>query len=101
MGVVTHVALILFGVAIALPPARALIRRFVYQPGEGATAEETAKDEVEYRAIADPDVKGPVTERAFGRAWYKGGIYYRKWNVICVQEVVFFFYPFVLFTLKL
>lgn len=75
-GILAHVGFLLLGLGLTFRPLRVLASHFVYQPGEGATAEDAAKDEVEYRAIADPDVEGPVTERAFCRAWYRGGIYY-------------------------
>jgi hypothetical protein len=61
---------------VVTPPLKALARRFFHQPGEGPDVDLAKKDEVEFRGIAEPDVEGPVTERAFSRCWYKGPIYY-------------------------
>ncbi|EFW99401.1 saccharopine dehydrogenase [Grosmannia clavigera kw1407] len=63
-----------------LPPLRWLARRFVYQPGEGATKEQSKRDRIECRAIGNPDFDvatetGKPRQQAFGRVLYKGSIY--------------------------
>ncbi|KAJ2905590.1 hypothetical protein MKZ38_004884 [Zalerion maritima] len=77
-----------FSLAIAtlllflLPSLRTFIRRFIYQPGEGPTKEEAAKDEVEFRGVAWPDIEegGKETKgagkQAYGRAIFFGSMYY-------------------------
>lgn len=66
----------------ALPPLRWLARRYVYQPGEGASREETSRDWIEYRAVGNPDFgttvePGKPQQQAFCRASYKGNMYIR------------------------
>ena len=58
----------------------------LYQPGDGPTREDAAKDYVEYRGIAWPDIdeqtpggKEEVKGRgkqAFCKAWFNGSMYY-------------------------
>jgi hypothetical protein len=73
-----HFAVSLLSVLLAIPLVRKLARRFVYQPGEGATKEQTKKDRVEYRGVGKPDVKTPNPPRAYCRAHYEGGLYQCK-----------------------
>ncbi|KAL9630720.1 MAG: hypothetical protein Q9164_006275, partial [Protoblastenia rupestris] len=54
-GVLVHLALALGMMAFALPPVRWLLKQLVYAPGQGAAKEATAKDTLEYRAIATAD----------------------------------------------
>jgi hypothetical protein len=75
-GLDKHFRVMLFYLVMAVKPLRRFVTRYTYQPGEGRTAEEAANEEVEMRGIADPDVKGEVTQRAFARTWFKGSAYY-------------------------
>lgn len=59
-----------------IPLFRTVMRKFVYQPGDGPTKEQTRKDRVEYRGVARPDTK-EGTPRAFCRAYYDGSLYGR------------------------
>jgi short subunit dehydrogenase-like uncharacterized protein len=77
-GILIHYGLSLLFFIIITPPLRALVKRFVYKPGEGPDIEVAKRDKIEYRGIAEPDVEGTVTERAFGRCWYAGSMYYCK-----------------------
>ncbi|KHN99475.1 Saccharopine dehydrogenase / Homospermidine synthase [Metarhizium album ARSEF 1941] len=68
-----------FGLAIGslllvfVPPFRSLVKRFVYQPGEGVSREDMEKEGIEYRATATPDIKSnPDQKQAFCRAWFHG-----------------------------
>ncbi|TWU76689.1 hypothetical protein ED733_001038 [Metarhizium rileyi] len=55
---------------------RSLVKRFVYQPGEGVSREEMENEAVEYRGTAVPDLESnPSQKQAFGRAWFHGGLY--------------------------
>ncbi|QUC19314.1 uncharacterized protein UV8b_03555 [Ustilaginoidea virens] len=76
-GVAVHFALAVGGFLLAfVPPFRSLVRRFVFQPGEGTGREGMAKEEVEYRGTASPDVDdNPTGKQAFCRAWYHGSLY--------------------------
>ncbi|CEJ89356.1 hypothetical protein VHEMI05202 [[Torrubiella] hemipterigena] len=56
-----------------LPPLRTLAARFVTQPGEGASKEEAAKCETEYRGTATADSN--TKKKAYIRAWYDGDGY--------------------------
>lgn len=73
-----HYGLSLLFLIIITPPLKALVKRFVYKPGEGPDMGVAKKDEIEYRGIAEPDVERAIAERAFGRCWYNGSMYYRK-----------------------
>ncbi|MCJ1438619.1 hypothetical protein MMC27_008009 [Xylographa pallens] len=72
-GLVTHL-MITFGMAaLAIPPVRWLLKMFVHQPGEGPTKESTAKDRVEFRAIATADTES--SERATAICGFNGSAY--------------------------
>lgn len=81
-GVAMHIGLIVAGFLLATIPAlRQFIKRYVYQPGDGPTKEQAAKDEIEFRAVAwpdveqdDKDVKG-AGKQAYGRVVYYGSMY--------------------------
>ncbi|UNI14293.1 hypothetical protein JDV02_000937 [Purpureocillium takamizusanense] len=75
-GVFVHLGLVFGTAMIALfPPVRALVKRFVYQPGEGRTKEEMAKEEIEYRGVATPDTPTAPGKQAYCRAWFHGSMY--------------------------
>ncbi|MCJ1412979.1 hypothetical protein MMC19_007080 [Ptychographa xylographoides] len=74
VGVLAHFA-ITFGIfALVLPPVGWLVKKFVHRPGEGPTRESTAKDRIEYRAIATADTEN--NERAFGMVQFDGSAYH-------------------------
>ncbi|KAJ6446440.1 saccharopine dehydrogenase [Purpureocillium lavendulum] len=76
-GIFVHWGLVFGTMMLALvPPVRALVKRFVYQPGEGRTKEEMAKEEVEYRGVATPDTPTAAGKQAYCRAWFHGSMYY-------------------------
>ncbi|KAK2591222.1 hypothetical protein QQS21_011087 [Conoideocrella luteorostrata] len=76
-GIAVHFALALGGFFLVfVPPFRSLVRRFVYQPGEGVSREDMAKEEVEYRGTASPDIESnPTNKQALCRAWFHGSMY--------------------------
>lgn len=79
-GVVTHLSLIVAAFLLAfVPPFRSLVRRFVYQPGEGPSRDEAEKEFIEFRAIATPDKKSAGRTQALCRSWYLGGMYSCEW----------------------
>lgn len=72
-----HLILFFGGLLLAfVPPFRSLVKKFVFQPGEGVDKEETKKEEVEFRGIAYPDSTELAGKQAYCRAWFRGGIYY-------------------------
>ena len=77
VGVLLHFGISFAWLILAVKPLRSLIRRFVYQPGQGPTAEATAKDAIELRAIgvADETTSGKE-KKAMARMRYEGGLYY-------------------------
>jgi hypothetical protein len=75
MAIMTHFALALGSLLIAFPFVRKLARKYVYQPGDGPTKEQSKNDRVEYRGIGTPDVKTPNPPRAFCKARYEGSVY--------------------------
>ncbi|GAB0132658.1 hypothetical protein EsDP_00001087 [Epichloe bromicola] len=76
-GIAVHFALTIGGLLLVfVPPLRSLVKRFVYQPGEGVSREDMAREEVEYRGTATPDIdSNPAGKQAFCRAWFHGSLY--------------------------
>ncbi|TVY26953.1 putative trans-acting enoyl reductase, partial [Lachnellula hyalina] len=69
-----------FGLAVAscfvvIPWVRTLAKKYVTQPGDGPTKEQSRDDRVEYRGIGNQDVQTPKPARAFCRAHYEGSLY--------------------------
>ncbi|KAF5683652.1 hypothetical protein FCIRC_4327 [Fusarium circinatum] len=76
-GIFIHWLLIVGGVLlVSVAPLRNFLKKRVYQPGEGAKREDTAKDEIEYRGIAYPDSEKAASKAALCRMWYHGGMYF-------------------------
>lgn len=63
---------------VTLPPLRALVKKFVYQAGQGPEAEKASKDEIEYRALGTPDGGKEPEKAAFCLAWWRGSMYSRE-----------------------
>ncbi|ORY69591.1 Saccharopine dehydrogenase-domain-containing protein [Pseudomassariella vexata] len=77
IGMAMHYGLIIGGVLLMfVPPFRRLMRQFVFQPGQGPDKEEAAKDYIEFRAVATPDVEPSNGKQATVKAWYAGSMYY-------------------------
>ncbi|KAI1844718.1 hypothetical protein JX266_009174 [Neoarthrinium moseri] len=75
-GIAMHYALIVGGALLLfVPPFRALMRRLVFQPGQGPSKEDAAKEYIEFRGVANPDV-ADSKKQAFVKAWYSGSMYY-------------------------
>lgn len=75
MAVVVHFGLVMGTLFLAIPIFRKFARRFVYQPGDGPTKEESKKERIEYRGIATPDIQTANHPRAFCRAYFNGSLY--------------------------
>ena len=75
MGVVLHVGLVLAALFLSLRPFRALVKRFIYQPGQGPAVDSNARDDVEFRAVAVADRQGQE-KKAMAKLRYEGGVYH-------------------------
>ncbi|KAF4548740.1 Hypothetical protein D9617_25g060690 [Elsinoe fawcettii] len=77
VGLLTHLAIAVGGLALLLSPLRAILKRLVYAPGQGPTRDESKNDYIEYRAIAEADSTDPSEpKRAFGRFAFEGSAYH-------------------------
>lgn len=77
VGVLIHFVITLGSLLVALGPFRSIVRRLIYQPGQGPTTESTANDALELRVIAVAEEKIDGREkRAMSRMRYDGGMYY-------------------------
>lgn len=76
VGVAAHFALAFGACALLLPPVRWLVKKIVYAPGQGATAEAASKEALEYRAVATADQNGAKPRQALGKLRWDGGLYY-------------------------
>ncbi|KAI1282258.1 hypothetical protein F5Y07DRAFT_386252 [Xylaria sp. FL0933] len=73
---VMHYSLVIGGALLAFcPPFRNLVRRFVYQPGQGPSREESANHSLEFRGIGRPDIQPASGKHAQCRAWFQGSMY--------------------------
>merc|ERR1719487_3243675 len=71
--------------ALILPPVRWLLKKFVYQPGEGPSKEQVRHEYAEWRAIANADVSDPNDpKRVLGRMRWDGSMYHL--TVVCLAE---------------
>lgn len=76
VGVLVSYALFFLSIMLAIPPLRAIVKLFVkYQPGTGPSKESTAKDRIEWRAVAIAEQKSAVQRKAFVNFVYEGGLY--------------------------
>ena len=78
VGLMLHYTLMTTAPLLLLPPARALIRKLTFKPGDGPDKEKSKKDIIEFRAVAKPDASTDTNKQAFGRLAYTGSMYYRE-----------------------
>ena len=74
-GILVHFGVILGSLILVVPFLRHMIKKFVYQPGDGPTDEESKNDGFEFRGIGTPDVPGEAPARAFCKFSCKGSVY--------------------------
>ena len=74
-GAIAHWSLSLLPLVLFLPPIRWLLRRLIYQPGEGEDRAAALKGRAEFRMIGTTDEKQVPPRRAQGWATYEGGMY--------------------------
>ncbi|TGJ85593.1 hypothetical protein E0Z10_g3155 [Xylaria hypoxylon] len=71
-----HYSLLIGGVLLAFcSPFRNLLRRFVFQPGQGPSREDSANDYIEFRGVGTPDLHPTTGKQALCRAWFHGSMY--------------------------
>ncbi|OTB08508.1 hypothetical protein M426DRAFT_71260 [Hypoxylon sp. CI-4A] len=76
-GMIMHYSLVIGSMLLMFcPPVRNLLRKLVYQPGEGRTKEESASEYIQMQGVATPDIEPKPEKKAWCRAEYKGGLYY-------------------------
>ncbi|KAI4250467.1 MAG: hypothetical protein L6R40_000065 [Gallowayella cf. fulva] len=79
-GFIIHAAICLGFIAMMIPPVRWMVQwaaHNIYAPGQGASKHNTAKDTLEFRAIAEADQADvPNPQMAMARFRHVGGIYY-------------------------
>ncbi|KAF3384993.1 putative trans-acting enoyl reductase [Penicillium rolfsii] len=74
-GVAVHVGFLIGISLLMIPPVRALVRKFIFAPGQGPTMEASKNDRIEYHAVATADQEGPAPKRVFGKFTYHGSLY--------------------------
>ncbi|OTB17708.1 hypothetical protein K445DRAFT_56367 [Daldinia sp. EC12] len=76
-GMAMHYGIVVSGLLLVLfPPIRKLVRKFVYQPGEGTSKEAQKKECIEFRGVATPDIQPSIGKQAWCKAEFNGGLYY-------------------------
>ncbi|KAJ5690686.1 hypothetical protein N7462_005078 [Penicillium macrosclerotiorum] len=75
LGVLVHVGFLIGISLLAIPPVRTLLRRFIYQPGQGPTTQASQHDRLEYHAVAKADQDVPAPKRVFGKFTFEGSMY--------------------------
>ena len=75
IGILLHFGVLTASLLLLLSPVRWVLKRFIYQPGQGPVAEDNASDVLEYRAVAVADQNGPEV-KAMARFRFEGGLYY-------------------------
>jgi hypothetical protein len=78
-GAIFHFALMIGGLLLTIPLIRRVGKKYVCQPGDGPTKEESENDRFEYRGIGTPDIDTPEPPRAFCRVSFEGSLYVCKY----------------------
>ena len=85
-GMAMHFAVALATVALSLPPIRWLLKKFVYQPGQGDSKEIASGDYIEYRAIAVPDSR--ALKQGFAKLRWNGSLYHLTGVLLAEAAIV-------------
>ncbi|GME33541.1 Saccharopine dehydrogenase / Homospermidine synthase [Neofusicoccum parvum] len=81
-GVLVHFSMV-FGMALfALPPFRWIMKKLIYQPGEGPQIESTKNDYAYYKAVGVAD--SSKKERAIAEFKFHGSMY--RWTGLAIAE---------------
>ncbi|KAI1826209.1 hypothetical protein F4861DRAFT_529955 [Xylaria intraflava] len=74
--VIMHYALLIGGMLLAFcPPFRNIARKFVFQPGQGPSREDSVNNYVEFRGVGTPDAQPSLGKQALCRTWFNGSPY--------------------------
>lgn len=83
-GMAMHYGLVVGGLLLMFcPPFRTIMRKFVYQPGEGPSKEDQKKEYIQLRGVATPDAPTETGKQALCKAEYSGGMYYLTAVLLC------------------
>lgn len=81
-GMLMHYLIIMGAYLLLLAPFRALVRLFVFEPGDGPDTKKAKEDVVEFQAVSIPDSEARINKRVFGKLLYNGSMYYRKLSLV-------------------
>ena len=86
-GVAIHIALAVVPLLLFVPFIGTIAKLFIPAPGDGANKEQAAKDRLEFRGVATPDVSTPNPPRASVHALIEGSVYARRYlNHVVMKE---------------
>lgn len=74
-GVAIHIALLIAPLFLFIPFVETIARLFIPASGDGATKEQGAKDRLEFRGIAKPDISTLNPPRAYVHSVIEGSVY--------------------------
>ena len=78
-GILTHYALLVgMSLLMFVAPVRALVRRYIFQPGEGPSREAAHNEHIVLRGVATPDANAHTDKVAMTKATYNASPYIRK-----------------------
>jgi hypothetical protein len=77
-GAAIHLGLTIGPLLLFLPFISTIAKLFIPAPGDGPSKEQAAKDRLEFRGIAIPDISVPNPPRAFCHVSIEGSVYARK-----------------------
>ena len=72
-GIITHFIISVLPLILAIRPVRWMLRSLVFQPGQGPSPEQAAKEEIEAFAVALPD--GQSKKKGWGHIQWRGSMY--------------------------
>jgi hypothetical protein len=73
-----HYFIVVGGYLLFLAPVRALIRRFVFKPGDGPDMKKAKEEIIELRAVGRPVSGAGENGQVLGKLTYHGSMYYCK-----------------------
>ena len=73
-----HYFIMMGGYLLLLKPVRALMRQFVFKPGDGPDMEKAKKEVIELRAFGKPASEAAGNKQVFGKLTYHRSMYYYK-----------------------
>lgn len=77
-GMLMHYSIVMVGYLLLLAPVRALMKLFVFKPGDGPDTKKTKEEVVELQAIGKPVPVNKEKKQVLGKLTYHGSMYYCK-----------------------